>query len=295
MQGTDWDDLRYFLAVSQRGSVSGAAQFLKVNHSTVLRHLTSLEKRLGVRLFERLTSGYVITQAGEELSNELRGVNDQIEAAQRQLSGRDLALSGVIRVTSTDTLVTGLLMPVLAEFRALHSAIQLQVVVNNSFLNLTRREADVAIRPSNRVPDNLVGRRVGRVRTAPYAARAYLRKNSRKKKLEEYDWVAPDEGLSHLSQAKWVREHVPEERIAIRLDSLVGMVEAVRDGMGVGLLLCLLAADEEDLLPLAEPIDDLDTDLWLLLHPDVRQTARIKAFTNFLYDKLSRSGKIVPV
>jgi DNA-binding transcriptional LysR family regulator len=248
-----------------------------------------------VRLFERLTSGYVITQAGEELSNELRGVNDQIEAAQRQLSGRDLALSGVIRVTSTDTLVTGLLMPVLAEFRALHSAIQVQVVVNNSFLNLTRREADVAIRPSNRVPDNLVGRRVGRVRTAPYAASAYLRKNSRKKKLEEYDWVAPDEGLSHLSQAKWVREHVPEERIAIRLDSLVGMVEAVRNGMGVGLLLCLLAADEEDLLPLAEPIDDLDTDLWILLHPDVRQTARIKAFTSFLYDKLSRSGKIVPV
>ena len=293
MQDIDWDDLRYFLAVSDRGSISGAAQFLKVNHSTVLRRLASLEKRLGVRLFERLPSGYVITQSGEELRDELRGVNDQIEAAQRHLSGRDRGLSGVIRITSTDTLVAGLLMPFLAEFRALHPAIQIQCVSNNTFLSLTRREADVAIRPSNTVPENLVGRRAGRIRTAVYGSRGYLKKNAKKKELGQYDWIAPDDSLAHLKQAKWMRQHVAPERIAITLDSLLGMADAVRHGMGVGLLLCLLADDERDLLPLTEPIEDLDTDVWILIHPDVRRVPRIKAFSDFMYERLSADRNVV--
>src|SRR5262245_41615573 len=159
----DWHDLRFFLAVSERGSISGAARFLTVNHSTVLRRLASLEKRLGARVFDRLPDGYKLTAHGEELRNQLRGVSEQIERAQRSLSGRDLSLSGAIRVTTTDTLMHGLLMPYLAEFRALNPAMQMEIVINNTFLNLTRREADVVVRPSNIVPENLVGRRVGRL------------------------------------------------------------------------------------------------------------------------------------
>jgi DNA-binding transcriptional LysR family regulator len=295
MQNTDWDDLRYFLAVSERGSVSAAAQLLNVNHSTVLRRLTTLEKRLGVRLFDRLPNGYVVTQAGEELSNELRGVNQQIEAAQRRLGGRDLGLSGMIRITSTDTLAQGLLMPFLSEFRAAHPQIQLQMIINNTFLSLTRREADIAIRPSNTVPENLIGKRVGRIRSAIYGSKLYLRKHTKKNKLHEYSWVAFDAALSHLSQARWVKKHVSEERIAIKLDSLVGMVGAVRHGLGIGLLLCLLADNEEDILRLGEPIEELDTDLWILMHPAVRRVARIKAFTDFLHDRLRTSRNVIRV
>ena len=168
MRDLDWDDLRFFLAVSERGSISGAARFLNVNHSTVLRRLASLEKRLGARVFDRLPDGYKLTAHGEELRNQLRGVSEQIERAQRSLSGRDLSLSGAIRVTTTDTLMHRLLMPYLAEFRALNPAMQMEIVINNTFLNLTRREADIAVRPSNIVPENLVGRRVGRLRSAIY-------------------------------------------------------------------------------------------------------------------------------
>jgi DNA-binding transcriptional LysR family regulator len=141
MRDVDWDDLRVFLAVSERGSISGAAKFLNVNHST--RRLASLEKRLGARLFDRLPDGYEMTAQGEELRNQLRGVSEQIEAAQRSLRGRDLRLSGAIRITTTDTLMHGLLMPYLAEFRDLNPAIQIEIAVNNTFLSLSRREADL--------------------------------------------------------------------------------------------------------------------------------------------------------
>ena len=124
----------------------------------MLRRLASLEKRLGARLFDRLPRGYELTAQGKELRNRLHGVSEQIDSAQRSLSGRDLGVAGAIRITTTDTLMHGLLMPYLAEFRALNPAIQMEIVINNTFLNLTRREADIAVRPSNTVPENLVGR-----------------------------------------------------------------------------------------------------------------------------------------
>ena len=292
MRDVDWDDLRFFLAISERGSISAAAKLLNVNHSTVLRRLASLEKRLGARLFDRLPDGYEMTAQGEQLRKQLRGVSEQIESAQRSLSGRDLSLSGAIRITTTDTLIRGLLMPYLAEFHDLNPATQIEIVINNAFLSLTRREADVAVRPSNIVPENLVGRRVGRLRTAIYASRSYLKKNAKKKEWAAHDWVAPEETLSHLTQAKWMRENILEDRIVVRADSLVGMVAAVRYGMGLGMLLCLLADEETELVRLAEPVDELDTDLWILTHPALKGVARIKAFTTFLYDKLRTNDKL---
>lgn len=132
MQDTDWDDLRYFLAVARAGSVAGAAKHLRVNHSTVLRRLGNLEARLGVRLFERLPAGYAMKPVGEFLAERLSSVGANIETAQRQLSGLDSRLSGTIRLTTTDTLMQGLLMPHLGEFRKAHPGIQLQLVVNNT-------------------------------------------------------------------------------------------------------------------------------------------------------------------
>ena len=218
-------------------------------------------------------------------------MSEQIETAQRSLSGRDLGLFGAIRITTADTLMHGLLMPYVAEFRALNPAIHMEIVINNTFLSLTRREADVAVRPSNIVPENLVGRRVGRLRSAIYASKSYLKRNP-KKEWAAHDWVAPDEVLAHLAQAKWMRENIPEGRIAVRVDTLLGMVAAVRSGMGLGLLLCFLADDERELVHLAEPANELDTDLWVLSHPALKGVARIKALTDFLNDKLRASDKL---
>lgn len=170
----DWNDLQYFLAVQQAGSLSAAARTLGVNHSTVLRRLAHLEASLGVVLFQRLPGGYVPSAAGEELLEQLAGIGERIEGAQRRLQGKDLEIRGSIRITSTDTLFGSLLTPLLVAFQQAHPQVRLQLVTNNAFLSLTRREADVAVRGSNQPPDNLLGRRVGRIQTAPYAARCYL-------------------------------------------------------------------------------------------------------------------------
>lgn len=285
-----WDDLQVFLAVVQQGSILGAARALGVNHSTVLRRIGSLEHTLSTQLFDRLPGGYALTSSGNELAERLAGITEQIDGAHRQLMGVDVEIKGVVRLTTTDTLVHGLLMPLIVRFRERHPAVQVQIVVNNSFLSLTQREADVAIRGSNRPPENLVGRRVGNIQTALYAAQAYLDAlgpGRRKTALADHRWVAPDESLSHLAQAQWLLKNIPAERIGVRVDSLVGMVDAVERGAGVGLLLCPLAEARPGLVQLEPPDERLDTQVWILTHPDLKQVARIRAFTQFMFDELS--------
>jgi DNA-binding transcriptional LysR family regulator len=281
-----WDDVQYFLAVVERGSVGAAARWLQVNHSTVLRRIANLERALSVRLFDRLPSGYVITPHGQEFATALAGVSEQLEAAQRRVTGRDLELKGRIRLTAPDTLLRGLLLPHLAEFRALHPQLQLELVVNNGFLNLTQREADVAVRGSNRPPENLVGRRAGTIRTALYAARAYLDELGPDPSEEDHRWVGLDESLAHLESARWMREHVAPDQVVLKVDSLVAMLDAVAIGMGIGWLLCPLADDRPDLVRLQEPLPLMDTQIWVLTHPDLRQVTRIRALTDFLHARL---------
>jgi DNA-binding transcriptional LysR family regulator len=299
MQNLHWDDLRYFLAVARAGSLSGAARSLGVNHSTVLRRLSALEARLEARLFERFHTGYVMTQAGEELQDKLLPVAGEIQAIERRLGGLDTAPSGTIRITTTDTLAHGLLAPSLADFRRLHPHIELQVGVQNTFLNLTKREADVAVRPSNKPPENLVGRRVGSIQTAIYASKAYLREAAKTRRAptdwQAHPWVAPDESLAHLAQARWLSTHVPPEQVAMSADSLVAMADAVRAGMGLGLLLCLLAEPHRDLVRLGPPLPELDTQVWILTHPDLRKVRRIQALTSHLVESLGKQPFIVPV
>jgi DNA-binding transcriptional LysR family regulator len=282
-----WDDLQVFLAVVEAGSVTAGAKRLGINHSTVLRRLGSLEHALAVRLFDRLPGGYALTATGNELAERLSGVAEQIDGAHRRVRGLDDEIQGVVRVTTTGTLLNALLVPLFADFRARHPGVELQVVVNNTFLSLTRREADVAIRGSNKPPENLVGRRVGDIRTALYASKAYLKEAGRRATVEDLRFVAVDDSLAHLAQAAWVAAHVPASRIAMRLDSLEGMVEAVAGGIGAGLLLCPLADRRPELVRLQPPDPKLDTQVWILTHPDLKQVARIRAFTQFMFDGLS--------
>ena len=288
----DWDDLRHFLAIVERGSISGAAALLKVNHSTVLRRIGALEDRLGQRLFDRLPAGYVLTAEGQTLAEELRGVREQIEGAERRLQGGDTQVRGTIRLTTTDTLLQSLLLPLLAVFRARHPAVQLEVTVNNGFLNLTQREADVAVRGSNQPPENLVGRRVGCIQTALYASQVYLDALGPGATPADWHWVALDESLAHLEQARWLREHVEPTRIALRVDTLAGMADAVAAGLGVGLLLCPLAEQRAGLVRLARPDPALDTQVWVLTHPDLKAVARIRALTDFLFEALSNDARL---
>ena len=290
----DWGELQVFAAVCEAGSLSRAAVRLGVNHATVLRRVRTLEASLGVELFERGGGAYLPSAAGRDLMASLDGVAARIDGSRAQVQGRDDEVRGEIRLTTTDTLVHGLLIPLLEEFCAQHPEVTLRVVVNNVFLSLTRREADVAIRGSNRPPENLVGRHVGDIRTAPYASKTYLRSAGRRTPLAELDWVAPDASLAHLEQAKWLAAHVSPQRVVMSVDSLVGMVHAVRHGIGAAMLLCPLADRHDELVQLQPPPPALDTQLWILTHPDLRQVARIRAFAQFMFERLAGDPRLAP-
>lgn len=290
-----WDDLQYFLAVRERGSIGGAAKWLGVNHSTVLRRIGSLEGALGQRLFDRLPSGYVLTAEGHDLAASLAGVSGQIESVQRRLGGGDSEVRGVVRITASETLAQAILMPHFASFRGLFPAVELQLVVNDAFLNLTQREADIAIRGTNDPPGHLVGRRVGIMQTALYASRGYLDRRDPDDGEGDHAWIGPDASLSRIESWKWLRDNVDAARIAMRVDSFVGIANAVSAGIGVGLLLCPLAEQRPDLVRLGGPFPELDTQVWILTHPDLKQTRRIRVLVDHLVDNLRCDSRLLPV
>lgn len=281
-----WGELQAFLATCETGSFSGAARRLGVGHATLTRRLRTLEAGLGGPLFRLQDGRPTPTASGQALRLNLEGMATRIDEAGAAARHADDQLQGLLRLTTTDTLLQGLLAPHLRRFRAAHPGIRLQVTIQNPFLNLSRRDADVAVRGTNHPPDNLIGRLAGRIRTGPFAARGYLRTQPKPYDPKAMDWVAPDDSLAHLEQAKWLRQHIAPERIVLRMDSLVGMVEAVARGHGAGMLLCPLAARHPELVPLADPEDALDTQIWVLSHPDLRQVARVRALTRFLHDAL---------
>ncbi|MEC9481824.1 MAG: LysR family transcriptional regulator [Halomonas sp.] len=268
-----WDDLRIVLAIAETGSLSGAARRLEVSHATVFRRLGELERRMGARLFERSRNGYTPTLAGEDMADTAGRVAEEVAGAERRLLGQDLALSGTLRITTTDTLLMGLLAPILAEFRTLHPRITLEVAVSNRTLNLTRRDADVAIRPTSSPPETLVGRRVGCIAQAVYV-RADL--------PDATSWVGPDAHLGYPTLETWMSHHGFDTHVGLRVDSMLGMLAAIKSGLGRGVLPCYLADHEPELRRLDKPIPELATDLWLLTHPDLRRTARILAFFDFV-------------
>lgn len=287
-----WDDLQMFLSVVEAGSVTAAAKRLRVNHSTVLRRIGHLEATLSTRLFDRLPAGYALTAPGHEFAEKLAGVSEQIEDAHRHIAGSDVEVRGTLRVTAPEMLFKTVLMPLMTRFSSLYPAVQLQLAMGTNNLNLTRREADVAVRASNHPPENLIGRRLGRVQTALYASRDYLASLPPGATSADYRWVALDETVIQMDSARWVRRNIDESRVVMQLDSVGGMVDAVACGTGVGLLLCPVADLQPDLVRLAPPDPALDFGIWLLTHPDLKQVARVRAFTEFLFDTLEREGTL---
>jgi DNA-binding transcriptional LysR family regulator len=261
---------------------------LGVNHTTVLRWLNGLEGRMGVRLFERLPTGHALTGAGEEVLAVARGVGATVATLERRLLGRDLRLSGTLRVATTDTLVLTILMPHLAVFRAAHPGIELDVTLSNAMTNLTQRDADVAVRPADNPPEALVGRRVATIAYAVYGAVGYLARHTELGELGAHSWVAPDDSLAATATARWMRQVLPPATaIACRLDSLLALREAVRAGLGLALLPCYLGDGEPGLGRVGGPRPEVRSGLWLLTHEDLRRTARVRAFTEFMAGALA--------
>ncbi|HEV7327294.1 MAG TPA: LysR family transcriptional regulator [Bosea sp. (in: a-proteobacteria)] len=287
MAALEWDDLRYVLAVAEAGSLAGAARELRVNHSTVLRRIAAFEQQLALRLFERLPTGYVLTPGGEELVAAARSISGTVTELERRIAGQDLRLSGTLRITATDTLMGSILPEILAEFGEAHPGIALEVAVSNLMLNLTKRDADVALRTADNPPATLVGRRVGKIAFAIYGAPAYLSRHSHAD-LTEHRWVGPDDTLDGTSVARWMQAKLPKSEIVLRADSLLAMQQAAVAALGLVALPCYLGDSIPTLTCVRRPIPEMETALWILTHEDLRATARVRSFTEFAYGAFRR-------
>jgi len=279
-----WDDLRIVQAVADAGSLSGAGRQLGLSHATVFRRLGAIETRLGVALFDRGRAGYTPTAAGEEVAAAARHVEIEVAEVERRVAGQDLRPSGTVRVTTTDTLLLGVLSSVFAAFRRLHPAIELEIAVSNTVFDLAKREADVAIRPSAAPPESLVGRRVGRIAQAVYGHADAMPEPGGDPRTAV--WVGPDARMGYGELDAWMERSGLTAACRHRVDSLMGMYAAVRAGSGLAVLPCYLGERDDHLVRLGEPIAELTSDLWLLIHPDLRHTARVRAFTDFVADQL---------
>lgn len=285
----DWTDLQFVVALAGSGSLAAAARALGVSHTTVLRRVAALEESQGVRLFDRLRSGYALTAGGEEILAAAQSMANVVNDLERRLAGQDLRLEGVVRIATVDTLLASVLPPILAAFHLAHPAVTMELSASASLANLTRREADIAIRVSGAPPEHLVGRRICSVGLAIYGARSVQRGPLGQPDWMSRNWVGPSDALADTSVATWMRDHLAGAEVVLRADSIMGMAHAAEAGIGLAPLPCYLG----DFMPGLQRVSsgpialERPAHLWVLTHDDMRGSARIRAITQHLGNELS--------
>ena len=282
----DWDDLRYVLAVADAGSLANAAAALKVDRTTVMRRINSFERKHAVRILQRMPNGHALTAAGIEIVAAARGFESTIATIERSLAGRDLRPEGVIRVTTADTLMASILSPMVTEFQEAHPQIVLELSASNTVADLSRSEAEVAIRPMIEVPETSVGRRICEIAFAVYAS-------ARTGGAMTQRWIAPSEALDGTSIARWMRTERREAAPIIRVDSLLLMRELCAAGAGLAALPCYLGDGDARLVRVRAPIKEMTTALWVLTHRDLARTTRVRLFVDYVATALSRERALL--
>jgi molybdate transport repressor ModE-like protein len=290
-----WDDLRYFLSIAQSGSLADAARELGVSYSTASRRLNVLEESLGVRLFDRLPGGYALTTAGKEILEPARRMEAEFQQLARGVLGRDARLAGRLRFATTDAFAERF-MAEIAGFTRAYPQIEIDLLSTPAPAELAMREAEVAMLATNQPPEALVGRRLARLPSALYASTAYLAERGLAEgELEDLGaqaWVGWEDSMRHIPAARWMREHVPEAHIACRVATGVALLAAVRDGVGIAHLICLLADGDPALRRIRPPEKSLETSLWLLTHEDLATTGRVRVFLDYMAEAVGRDPSL---
>lgn len=289
----EWNDYRVVLAVQRTGALAAAARQLGINHATVFRQVNAMEARLGAPLFDRHRRGYALTAMGEVALAAAEAMENEVLSAERRFTGGDLTLSGVIRVTAPDDMVQRLLLPMFVAFRARYPRIELEVILDNRHLNLSRREADVAIRPTLTAPETMVGVNIGPLKLATYGAPAFATELSAGRALTDLPWIGWEEGADSTMFGGYFRQLTPRPLFVYRANSLLAQIAAAEAGVGVAVLPCFAADVSEKLQRLTDGARGAESVLWILTHPDLRRAARIKAFTEFMSGALRRKRHLL--
>jgi DNA-binding transcriptional LysR family regulator len=281
----NWDDLKYFLAVARTGTLRGGADRIQVNHTTLTRRLSVMEERVGSRLFDRSKQGLVLTQLGEDLMPHAERVEAELTAAARVSVGRDAHPSGTVYITLPHGLAMTSLMDDFTAFADQYPDITLNMNFTNDIRDLTRREADVSLRVASEVSDDVVGRKLVQMSQAAYCTRRYAErvKDNGGEGLNLIGWHEPEEAIT----ADWVkRSYYPKATLKHRVSELVPMITLAASGLGMAYLACNLGDRHPNLIraPFQKPMPYRS--IWLLLHRDLKNTARVRLFVDFLADRV---------
>lgn len=285
----DLAGLPLLLALGRAGTLAGAARELAVDVSTVFRRLNRLEAAARVRFFDRSPHGYVPTEAGARALAAAERLETELQALERDVTGRDQRLSGTVRVTASETLAYRVLPRLVAQFRAAHPGIDVVLAIDNRVLDLARREADVALRVRRPTEPDLYGRRLATLAWAVYAHRDYARPLARARGAPDFAGhcvIGWEEGVRQVAASAWVEAHVPADRLVYRSNSLINHLMAVRANVGIAVLPCYLADPEPDVRRLAT-LPELRSELWIVTHKALKDTGRIRAFLSAIGDGIA--------
>lgn len=276
----NWDDLKIFLAVAREGSARAGADKLGIHHSTVTRRIEAFETAQGIRLFDRLPSGYALTAAGEQLLEAAIRVEDEINSIERHILGQDTRLAGEIRVTMPDVLANHLLMPDIVAFMETYGDLDVELLLSYSRFSLTKREADVAIRITDNPPEHLVGRKVSCYYCATYASQSYLVEHDPGDRPKQACWIGWDD---YAPYPDWVRQsEFPHTSVRGRLNNCTAQLSAAKAGLGIARLPCFLGDPEPTLQRVPPGFAKPCHDIWILTHKDLVASTRIQTFMDFI-------------
>jgi len=288
-----WDDLKFVLAVARAGSISGAAGLLNVTHSTVSRRLASFEGNLGTRLFDRIPNGFVPTAAGQEALEAAARIEQEVLALDTRITAQDAELEGPLRITAPQLLFQVQLADIMAAFAERHPRIQLEMIASNEILSLHRREADVAIRVTNRPDDGLFGRLAARQKRTYYIAKDYAYR------FGDALAASPSQIPVGCLVFKWASQQVPKRilarfpnaHVSAMADDMIAAHAAARAGLGMVNMPCFMGDPDPALMRVPGLVPEHYLDIWLLTHPDLKNVARIRTFLRFAAEAFAQKSR----
>ena len=293
----DWNDLRYFLAVADHGSTLAAGRSLRVSQTTVARRIAALEEALGLTLFEKRQAGYMLTPAGEGLVDRARSVEDAAESFGEASAALARDSTGMVRLTTQEIFANTLLAPILRELHELHPQIIIEIDTQQELLRLGDGEADIALRSTaGEQSAGVVGRSLCIDDWTLYCSREYADRHGvprTREDLKRHSIIGGGGGKLWVHYEAWLRKLGLEDRVAMHHATSTGLLSGVRSGFGLGVLPCIVADAEPDLIRCLPPRTDHGRQMWLLTHERVRHTPRVRLVIDFLYDRLMRHVRML--
>ena len=284
MQSINWDDLRYCLAVAKEGSVTAAARKLEVNHTTVSRRITALEHELKVNLFDRSTTGWLVTPVGETILGSAEHMAEEVNSIRRLVHADRQELRGKLRVTAVDTCIERLLLKPLKDFARRYPDIEIELIASTEVMDLSVHDADIAFRTTSQPPPNVVGKHIADFAQAIYATpelRAQYAAAPQSVSAIVWNWMA-----AAGAAPEWLATGFPGMPMRYRVNSLNIAFELAKQGMGFAQLPCALGDMAPELRRVPTDYRAAAPGFWVLSHIDLRTTARIRIFRDFMLEAI---------